>query len=169
MKINALALSIGLIMCVTSPSAADWQYTTWGESLSSVLAKSDQNVQPTTEDEEHEEGKTFGLAKAKTTYKASDTTFKVLFLFTNDRLNRVLLKIDNSRTASRILSALGDQYGKPERENSIPSKCTSMTRIWRDVNSGNVIEFSGYDCGLGNGSDFKIIYRPIIFADETGL
>lgn len=169
MKFNVLAIALSLIVLTTGSSRADWQYTKWGESLSSILAKSAQEIEKTTEDEEHDEGKTFGLAQAKTTYKASDTTFKVLFLFENDRLNRVSLKIDNTRTAARILSALGDQYGKPERESTTSTKCPSMERIWRDVNNGNVIEFSGFDCGAGNHNDYRVIYRPILYADETGL
>lgn len=169
MKFNGLVAFISLSIMSSSPALADWKYTQWGESLSSILAKQEQKIEPTTDKEEHSEGKIFGLAKAKTTYKASNTTFNVLFLFTNDKLSRVSLMIDNTKTAARLLSDLGDQYGAPEQMETRSDTCLSKSKIWRDVPNGNIVEFSGFDCGPGAASDYRIIYRPILIPENTGL
>lgn len=164
---------IPFIIAVLSmtPAKADWQYTKWGESLSSVLTKADYGVVPTTEGEQHDEGKTFGLALAKTTYNASGATFDVRFFFTEERLSRVSMRIDNAKTAARIQTALGDQYGKPEQENQIAASrsCSRISQIWRDRDKGNIVEFSGFDCGPGQENLYHVIYRPISDARATGL
>ncbi|WP_043062132.1 hypothetical protein [Brucella anthropi] len=161
---------MGAMMALT-PAKADWQYTKWGESLSSVLAKTDRSIAPTTASEQHDEGKTFGQALAKTTYEASGTTFDVRFFFTDERLSRVSLRMDNAKTAARIQTALGDQYGKPELESQIAASmsCSRISQIWRDQDKGNIVEFSGFDCGPGQENRYHVIYRPISDAGTTGL
>ncbi len=161
----------------TAPHAfADWQYTKWGSNLTDLQATPGQNIVPTTPKEQKDHAYAFGTPLAKTTYKALNTTFDVHFLFSDNKLNGVVLYMKDVETAARVLAALGDQYGKPDKDTSnydYQSNCQKDYRSWRGDASGNVISFSGWGCldmGDGNApSDYHIMYRPILETSKTGL
>jgi hypothetical protein len=161
------------VCLLTTQAFADWQYTKWGSTLEELRAIPNQTILTTSPKEQKGLAFSFGTPMAKTTYKAMETTFDVNFLFENNKLNGVVLYMKDIETAARIGTALGDQYGKPEKDTADYDKlsdCYTTYRLWRDEQAGNVVSFRSWACvGPDAPSSFHVMYRPIISKANSGL
>lgn len=173
MNFSVLAFVLSASTLYSLPAVADWQYTKWGMSLSELSTLKDKHFYTTTTKEQNSGKFQFGVPLAKTIYMAMGTVFDVNFLFLDDRLTGVVLRMEDLSTAERVLSALDNQYAEPVRSLSkfdAATDCKTIDKSWRDTERQNVVSFYLFNCvNQSVRSSYRVLYRPILNKAMTGL
>ena len=125
-----------LVVGLSPPALADWQYTKWGMTVEEVIVASGGVARIFTDPKQDTDTEQL---RAIAPYRAGDLVFEAGFNFSrkSDRLRSVRLKLIEG-DGLRLSAALENRYGKPMSEGT-----TSVTRYarWLDKENNNAVEW----------------------------
>lgn len=164
-----------VLVALTLPAHADWQFTRWGMTIDEVVTASKGNVARTSPATLKKNRMELGLghAYARGTYSTGDFGFTSYFYAPSGKLSGVRLLLRDAPANHRLLNQLTSVYGKPiEASASSLAGCTLRSARWNDKSAGNVVLFSAMT-GCQSGSERlefgAVLYTPLASKGGSGL
>jgi hypothetical protein len=150
---------LAVFVALTTPAAADWQYTKWGMTLAQVQAASKGKLQPCdTRCADHSTPGT--TVRLRGEYQAGEFTFSAWAAFDSQgRLNGVRLNLLDSSQITPLVGSVRAKYGEPE--SSSPESILSIS-TWRDRTDQVEMQLIG-------SRSATLIYSPRVTASSKGL
>lgn len=146
---RALAFSIvGVVLGTAVPALADWQATSWGQTLDEVLA-ADPDIQ-------RDEDPSDEISAWKEV--GSDPRLGVADLFfTDGKLAKVVtwLDVPHDTPHRDVLAVVMDRFGPPSYSD-FDSQTTRALWFWRDSPSGNNVRL------IWDIKGYRVSYTPIL-------
>lgn len=153
MRISKVRLVTGLLLCLGSPLAADWQFTRWGMSETELIVAAPNVVR----DQGGFLGSNIKIGDLELT---AQYTFRVEGSAT--RLSEVILRPRRGSDCSEIIQLLRLKYGPNYTTRGISGHTGAAIVTWMDEASGNKIE-------LAWTSTWEIVYLPLDTDPRNGL
>jgi len=150
---TALAFSIvGVVLAAAMPAHADWQATSWGQTLDEVLAADPSITQYEDSEDEVLAWKQVG---------AGATSGVAELSFADGKLSKVITWLDAGYyTPHRdVLSVVMDRFGAPSYSD-FDGKTKQALWFWRDGPSGNNVRL------VWDAEGYRVTYTPILSADD---
>lgn len=162
--------AIALLMGISAPAAADWQFTRWGMSAAELLSvyKFASPTSPVERKEQTYPG--YGSPSLKGAYAASGMEFQTFFYFDDkDRLRRVALRLLKNDDSERLTLLMKSQYRNPreQSERAGAGGCRYILKTWDDEVAMNEVVLNVSYCLDGHSA--TVIYSKRPEASETGL
>lgn len=129
----AVAVAVGAVL-ISSPAAADWQYTNWGDTPEAVMSAAGGAAKP---NDDRGKDPLPNQALLTAPYDALGFSFDAFFVFDPaDQLVYVDLKPRRPDECNAIRLAVMNTYGEPEERGSF-----GLLKWWHEE-SGNVVMYS---------------------------
>lgn len=154
------AASVAVALCAVlagSSARAGWQYTDWEMTPEAVVAESAGAARLLEVPTETQSGL---LRLAVGRHRVDIFEFHVTFLFrpSDEKLDRVVLSLENVEVADRLFEALRGSLGEPtSQELKLIPGGESHSAMWEKEEDNNRIEYKG---GI-NQTLYVIYYSPI--------
>ena len=158
-------------LAVTGAAHANWQFTSWGQSLESLLAAEGHRFRRLSDEEarDHAIPALRGVPLLEGEYTTPDISTILRVFFAEDGLSGVHLELKSADDAIIALGRLKAQYGVPASEmERFRNGCQEMRYGWMDHLNGNSVSFSFSSCDTGF-QNHLILYSPVLSAGQTGL
>lgn len=154
MVTSKVRLVTGLLLCLGTPLAADWQFTRWGMSETELIVATPNVFQVNP-------GRLLG-----SNLKVGNLGFMAQYTFrvegSTTRLVEVRLKPKQESDCGEIIQLLRQKYGPSYTTKGISGYTGAVIVTWRDETSGNKVEFI-------RTTTCEIVYSPLDTDPRDGL
>lgn len=144
MRVFASLAVAAVLSTLTSPAAAEWQWTGWGNTPADVVARSEGRAEPSL-------GQPKWKAQTTGPMTVAGVEFKVVrFGFADDRLTEISMSAP-AVEFGKLEAALGATFGQPVAQE----QGAFASRTYRDPARGNVVQIKRW------GETVALTYKPI--------